>query len=581
MKKKLSKVVSSLLAGIFAVGSIGITSLTSLADNAPYIIDGSAGNVIDASYVLSDPTEVTFTVSGVEGKTATLGLADAAWSYQDWESSVDITGDGTYTITSKSAEEANAEINDGVVVFVVDIKVNDDETALDINSAGVTISDVQVNGEAVNFVYGDIEEKGNVRIEIYNEYGPTSVNAEEPISWGDAAAAEAKTYIADASAGNALNASYVLTDPTEISFDVTGIEGKTATLGLADAAWSYQDWESTVDITGDGTYTITSKTAEAAGAEINDGVVVFVVDIKVNDDETPIDINSAGVTISNVKVNGEAVSFIYGDIEEKGNIRIEIYNEYGPTNADPTVWDGGAAVEEPDDTASTVAEFDPNGTYNAYLGLQTPNWTYRDAWNSQNGIGSDYFGDFIFGNETGEKYGKVTDAVVAGNGRYTVSVTDFGSIIADDFTTAGQDYFNLLYISTDIPLSDAITISDVTLTIDGNEVQTTAAAILDPDETEYVKILIQNIWNDECKEIAYYPAPTSSVEMSFTISGFSYDKADDATDDDTSVDEATPTTADDTKDDKKDNKLIIIIIVVVVVIIVAVVAVVLGKKKKK
>ena len=155
--------------------------------------------------------------------------------------------------------------------------------------------------------------------------------------------------------------------------------------------------------------------------------------------------------------------------------------------------------------------------------MQTPNWTYRDPWNSANGIGSEHWGDFIFGNETNEKYGVVTDAVVAGNGTYTVSVTDFGTIFADDFKTAGQEWFNLLFISTDIPMDENVKVTDVKLIIDGKTVHKYAEAYLDPDTTDYVKILIQNIWNEDVKEISYYAAPTTSLEMTFTISGFDYD----------------------------------------------------------
>jgi len=32
--------------------------------------------------------------------TATLGFADGTWAAQDWASTCEITGDGTYTITS-------------------------------------------------------------------------------------------------------------------------------------------------------------------------------------------------------------------------------------------------------------------------------------------------------------------------------------------------------------------------------------------------------------------------------------------------------------------------------------------------
>lgn len=264
---------------------------------------------------------------------------------------------------------------------------------------------------------------------------------------------------------------------------------------------------------------------------------------------------------------------------------------YTITIKDITV--GGEAPTE-EATEATGSGFDPAGEYNAYLGIQTPNWTYRDAWNNPNsGLGSDVWGSFIYGNETKEKYGVVTDAKVAGNGTYTVSLTDFGTIISDDFTTADQDHFNLLFISTDIPRSDDVKITDVKIIMDGKTIKTFDNAVLDEDDEDYVKILIQNIWNEDVKELPFYNAPSKSVEMTFTISGFNYDNeaaagsdettaSDDKTDADNKTDannQATEANAEDKSEDDG-SVLPIVIAVVAVVVVIGVVVVVIGKKKK-
>ncbi|MGN1156023.1 MAG: hypothetical protein ACI4TK_07585, partial [Agathobacter sp.] len=239
----------------------------------------------------------------------------------------------------------------------------------------------------------------------------------------------------------------------------------------------------------------------------------------------------------------------------------------------------GGATEDPGDKPEV--EFDKNGKFNAYLGIQTPNWTYRNEWNTYE-EGSELWGNFIYGNETGEKYGVVTDAVIEGNGTYKVSVVDFGTIFADDFSTAGQDYFNLLFISTDIPVGADVQITDVKLIIDGKTVHTDAEAFLDPDAKDYVKILIQNKWNADKAEISFYNAPQKSLEMEFTISGFDYDKAsEDPSGGNTENPGTTPDT--DTNTDNKGgmNPVVIVVIVVVVVAIVAGVVVVLKKKQNK
>lgn len=82
-----------------------------------------------------------------------------------------------------------------------------------------------------------------------------------------------------------------------------------------------------VTITGDGTYTI--ETDQLAGAT---DALVFCVDIIGLHADHP----DATAVLDSIEVDGEAVEFnadaiIYGDIEENGNLRIEIRNEYGAT----------------------------------------------------------------------------------------------------------------------------------------------------------------------------------------------------------------------------------------------------------
>lgn len=107
----------------------------------------------------------------------------------------------------------------------------------------------------------------------------------------------------------------------------------TAKLGFADTAWAVQDWESSVAVTGDGQYTLES-TAVAGAADFG----VFVVDIEQMFAGAP----EATAVLDKVEVDGSELSFDaakikYGDIEEKGNYRIEIYNQYGETKNDSPV----------------------------------------------------------------------------------------------------------------------------------------------------------------------------------------------------------------------------------------------------
>lgn len=106
-----------------------------------------------------------------------------------------------------------------------------------------------------------------------------------------------------------------------------------AVLGFADTAWAAQDWEAATTVTGDGQYTIES-TLVAGACDFG----VFVIDIQGMFAGNP----EATAVLDKVEVDGAEISFDaagiqYGDIEEKGNYRIEIYNQYGLTKDNPPV----------------------------------------------------------------------------------------------------------------------------------------------------------------------------------------------------------------------------------------------------
>ena len=106
-----------------------------------------------------------------------------------------------------------------------------------------------------------------------------------------------------------------------------------AKIGFTDSTWSFQDWDSSVEVTGDGTYTLTSTAVAGAG-----DFGVFVIDF----DQMYANYPDAVATLDKVEVDGAEISvdgskILYGDIEEKGNFRIDIYNMYSDTKDDPGV----------------------------------------------------------------------------------------------------------------------------------------------------------------------------------------------------------------------------------------------------
>lgn len=118
-----------------------------------------------------------------------------------------------------------------------------------------------------------------------------------------------------------------------MAVNVFAADSYNAKLGFADTAWAVQDWDSLVEVTGDGQYTLES-TAVAGASDFG----VFVIDIEQMFADAP----EATAVLDKVEVDGAEISFdaakiIYGDVEEKGNYRIEIYNQYGDTKNDSPV----------------------------------------------------------------------------------------------------------------------------------------------------------------------------------------------------------------------------------------------------
>ena len=143
----------------------------------------------------------------------------------------------------------------------------------------------------------------------------------------------------------------------------------------------------------------------------------------------------------------------------------------------------------------SAAEVDLDGTYHAYIGVQSASYTFRNAYDDATygyGVTADD-GTVWFDQLTGwdgptalNKGGNFTDAEIAGNGTYSVSVNDF------DF--GDDEALNLLFVSTDIPLNDQIKITDVKVIMDGQTKYTFDDAFMDPDAAEYMKWLAINIW---------------------------------------------------------------------------------------
>ena len=178
----------------------------------------------------------------------------------------------------------------------------------------------------------------------------------------------------------------------------------------------------------------------------------------------------------------------------------------------------GAANDAKTASAAVSSVWKEDG-YHAYLYYQTKTWDYRDPLKT----GKEYSYVQAGGQDVTEK-AEITDVLLKeGDGEYTVKISGV------DLT--GADAFNMMGISTDIPLksADSIKVTDATLKIDGNEVE--GAAGVELPHTKSYEANGYNVfsytgydgWNLSSnipfKQGKLTTMPKSDIEISFKITG--------------------------------------------------------------
>ncbi|MDE6749716.1 MAG: hypothetical protein K2K21_11755 [Lachnospiraceae bacterium] len=585
--------------------------------------------------------------SGLEDGTAYLNINNEEWGEFEAEwTNAKITGDGSYTVSMEAKEgqslvqfnalevvNGESYLGTGCVLTVDSIKINGEEVEL--QGPSYTCS---ADG-------GGVTTRVNIYNE-WNSPDATATAGEGDDKHLDNRVAEgsvedAVSCLFSSDYVNASSGSGFLVESLEVAFTVSGFgtqaeaasgtgaqtaEGPAiAHLSINNEEWSEYEAEYVdAEITGDGTYTVSMKASEGQS------LVQFNA-LEVENGELILG-NAYTITVDSIKINGEEVELqgpSYTCSADGGgvNTRVNLYNEWNNPDETATAGDdnhidhrvaegnlmdataclfssdyvnassgSGFLVESIEVTftvagvgelaaageAATPDAVDLNGTYNAYIGLQTPNFSFRNAFDDETyGRDTEYFNQITGweGSDAIVKDGTLTDAVIAGNGTYTISAN--GMNLEGDFES--QDYMNLIFISTDIPNTGEITISDIKLSIDGRDVQ--CSPILSPDSVNYVNMLIQNIWNEDVATIGYYAVPPKDIEITFTVSGFAYDNeaaADTAEPETTAEPEASASVeeAPAAEESSSMSPVVIVVIIVVVVAVIAGVAVVMSKKKK-
>jgi hypothetical protein len=180
--------------------------------------------------------------------------------------------------------------------------------------------------------------------------------------------------------------------------------------------------------------------------------------------------------------------------------------------------------------ATAMATAASAASYKGNIAFQTASYSFRNGWSDAGyGEATDYYDSYIvwgagdYPEETYPQYednfnydingytldATYTDATITGDGTYTISAEV-------DWSVTGDSAFNLIQISTDLPVDGSVAITNAKVIVDGAE----QVSIDNPiwEGTEYMTVNLCNIWNTEVA--AYTGAfPTKSLAVEFTVSG--------------------------------------------------------------
>ena len=513
----------------------------STADAAAVIVDKEA-------FASVKTVEVEFAMHQYGVDTAYLMYADSAWANQYWydgneypvtPTTASINGFGDYTVGLEFNEEAQ-----GLAFAALGI-VNGEKTY---PGAYLKINAIRVNGEAVEFAKGYTSSDDGVttRMNIYNEW--VSEVPADARSF-DGVTEDAAPVIVDKEA-------FASVKSVEVDFSLLPVTD-VAYLMYADGAWAHQFWydgneypvtATTAEVTGQGSYTVGLTFNEPA-----EGLAFAAVGIAKGEQT----FNGYFIDITDIKVNGESipVGAGYTSSDDGVTTRENIYNEWVtdlPTDArradgslegaSPIIVDKeafqsvtsvevtfdyiyGKPIEKNPDAPLTEEEAAEllKADYNAYIGVQTTSYIFRNAWDEAN-YGRDSadnpgFFDRLTGwdadNNAVDYGGTFTDAILTTAGTYSVSLT------TGEMGFGTDEAFRLLFVSTDIPsklVKDGfLEISDVQIKI--GEAATQKYTDIDTSGT-YVRIVVIDEYNRGEAPFGYtVPGANATITVNFTVSG--------------------------------------------------------------
>ena len=280
---------------------LNILSLTESSLQLAIMIDGNSSQV-SFNYVpesLYGGIEVQFTI------------CDSNWasSWPDAKVSVLPRDFGTQQSVKFSGSRA-----DGMIVLLDAIAMSQK-----FPEYMVRIDDIKVDGHSIafdgdKFYYGDIENNGNFRVEMFNIYGKGTAN-DSPFGGTDSSKEPALGF----------------NESIEVLFTIVPKPAATLELTVCDSNWasSWPDATTGFSLFDDGKpvagkeFTISFDGARANG-------MIYLVEAKGLKAACP----NASMMLKSVAVDGQEVAFdaskiLRGDLENNGTYRIELYNTYG------------------------------------------------------------------------------------------------------------------------------------------------------------------------------------------------------------------------------------------------------------
>ena len=599
-------------------------------------------SILAGTLVLSNavPVLAAQDSSSLPDGTAYLNINNSEWSEFDAEwVNAEITGDGSYTVSMTAAEAQDLSQFNA-------LEVVNGESVLG-TGAVITVDSIELNGEKIELQgssYTCSADGSGVttRVNLYNEWNAADAtatagddkHADCRVAEGNVADATACLWTADQLTGvTSIVVNFTVSGfgtaggPAEAADTSDAATEAVAHLNINNESWGEYEAEYVdATITGDGTYTVSMNAAEPQDlAQFNA--------LQVPNGEALLG-TACVLTVDSIKINGEEItlqgpSYTCSADGAGVDTRVNLYNEWNAPDNTATAGDdshldqriaGGdlmgataclwtadqlAGVQSVEVTFTVSdfgknaeagevtgnGEFDANGEFNVYIGVQTAAYSFRNAWNDSYGLGTPEFDQITGwnGNDEVVRTGTISDAVIKGNGTYTVSLT--GVDFADDAET-----LNLLFLSTDIPLDKGVELTDIKVKMGGKSVYDFDTAFQDPDTKDYIKALLINTYNDGFKadnEFAYTLSAGMDIEVTFTVSGLAYDNPDAAASGDTAATEATSQST-ETKSEAPETTAAnanaeasnggvsvgVIIAIVAAVVVVAAIVVVAVKKKK-